>query len=541
MANGSSSRLGFVECLRLLAAVVVFVQHLAERYSADLARPIGGLHGAPHAAPHAAPYSAPMAAVAQFGPGLVGVMLFFLISGYVVPMSIRGVFAVRSPVARDMTGARDGGVAAAGPGGGLAGSSASSASASSVSASSASAESSAESSASASASAAAEGAAGAFAAASGSGTSAAGPGARAVPARLDSGAFAAASGGGGFSPGDFLVRRLFRVYPLLIAAFALVFVAGQAGLLARWAWMGQAGALGWAANLLLINEYVGVPAFLGVTWTLAIEFVWYGLFALAVWRWGAGAGLRLALALPAVLVALAGISLALGTRIPLGRITLLYACAVGFLAFLHDAGRAGTGQRDIGRRDLAGTGRSGLPLLSRRALLAHVAGFIVVATGCELVSFGVFAHATISLAQVVWPTVVAPLLFVAVVLSPTVRAAPVMARGVLPAIGSASYSIYLLHPVGLALGDRFGAPHGVLAGAAISLGATGVLALVGYRLVELPGIALGRRVLGRRVLDRRVLDRRARAGVSGAAGPGGIGADAARAGSGALAARTVAS
>ena len=361
MADGGNNRLGFVECLRLLAALAVFAQHLAEH-----------MPGVPA-----------LAGLRQAGPGLLGVLLFFLISGYVVPLSVSTPFAV----------------------------------------------------------------------------------------------------------GPFLARRLFRIYPALLAAFALVWALGAGGLVPGWGWLATAGARTWAANLLLVQDYAGARPVLGVTWTLSVEFAWYGLFALAFHRWGAGAGARLALALPLALAGLVAVSLAAGLRLPLGRLGFLYACALGFLAFLHDRG-----------------------LLSRRALLGHAALFVGVSSLVAVVEFGAFRHHAISLAQALWPSLAAPALFLAAVLSPRLRSARLVNRGLLPAVGAASYSIYLLHPIGLAVGDRIGAVHGPVAGVIAALAVTGVLAALSYRLLERPGVALGRRLFARRL------------GASGAVAGGGASA-----------------
>ncbi|MFC3173508.1 acyltransferase family protein [Novosphingobium bradum] len=359
MGELGANRLGFVESLRLLAAALVVLQHLSEHY----------------------PGMAVLAAVRGAGPGLLGVYLFFLISGYVVPMSVKG----------------------------------------------------------------------------------------------------------GLVAGPFLVRRLFRVYPALLAAFALAFLLGAGGVLPGWAWLDSASLRTWAANLALVQDYAGARPILGVTWTLGIEFAWYGLFALAVAQWGEAAARRLGLILPALLLALCAVSLGLAMRLPLGRITFLYACVLGFLAFRHDRGQ-----------------------LSRAGLLAHGGGFVVVLLVVDGVQFGLFRHGAISLAQVIWPSVVAPALFLGVVLAPCLRAAPLLARGVVPALGAASYSVYLLHPLGIALGDRVGATLGPIAGIAVSLAATALLALLGYRLVERPGIALGRRLLAGRAPAQQPVPAQAR-------------------------------
>ena len=384
MADGGNNRLGFVECLRLLAALAVFAQHLAERFGA-----VPGLAG-----------------LRAIGPGLAGVFIFFLISGYVVPMSAGcGQFGRGGPA----------------PG--------------------------------------ADQAAGGL-----------------PPSGLASGRVASASGAsGGFAPARFLLRRLFRVYPALLAAFGLVWLLGAAGAVADWAWLGAAGLRPWAANLLLVQDYVGARPILGVTWTLSVEFAWYGLFAAAFHRWGIAAGGRLALAMPLAVLALAAASVGLGMRLPLGRIMFLYACVLGLLAFLHDRGA-----------------------LSRRALLGHGGAFVLIGALVAGVEFGLFRHGHVSLVQALWPVVAAPALFLAIVLSPRLRSVGLLARGPLPAAGAASYSIYLLHPVGLAVGGRLAESLGLAAGIGVALAVTAVLAAAWCRLFEQPGIALGRRLLGAR-------------------------------------------
>src|SRR5687768_11504413 len=190
MSRAESSRLAFIESLRLIAALLVFFQHAIEQYR-------GGIELFDR--------------MTRLGPGLAGVVIFFVVSGYVVPMSVQK----------------------------------------------------------------------------------------------------------GFEPLPFMIRRVFRVYPLLLFVFALLFCAGASGVLAYWQFMPAAGPAQWAANLLLVQDYVGVRPFLGVSWTLAIEFAWYALFALCVWRFGSRAGPILNVALPVLLLTLAAASVAADIRVPL--------------------------------------------------------------------------------------------------------------------------------------------------------------------------------------------------------------------------------
>jgi len=78
-ARASEARIAFLDKLRGLAAALVFVQHAADHIILESA-------GA---------YLRPLF-VEAFDAGRFGVALFFIISGYVVPLSIKGPMAIRS-------------------------------------------------------------------------------------------------------------------------------------------------------------------------------------------------------------------------------------------------------------------------------------------------------------------------------------------------------------------------------------------------------------------------------------------------------------
>ncbi len=344
MSNKASTRLEYVESLRFIAAALVLFQHYIEQYS-----------GLPL-----------FHEITQIGPGLSGVVIFFCVSGYVVPMSVRG--------------------------------------------------------------------------------------------KID--------------PLNFMIRRIFRVYPLMLAAFVFLFVAGSAGILAKWSFMADATAYQWLANILLLQEYVGAKPILGVTWTLAVEFVWYGLFALSLWRFGDRAGRILSIALPIIILVLTVASLVLGERVPLGRLNMIYACVLGYQAYLLDSGK-----------------------ISLRTLGLSIIAFLAVTIMSNLVAFGFYHHPQISLWQALWPWILGPLAFFAVVAMPQVRNAKILNEGVLPRWGAASYSIYIFHSIGLAAAAQY--TTGIWAGSVVAIGLTAVMSFLGYRYVELKGVKLGQAFLKR--------------------------------------------
>lgn len=77
-----------------------------------------------------------------------------------------------------------------------------------------------------------------------------------------------------YSPLDFLINRIFRIFPMLIFAVAVAAAIQY--------WFGDRAALTIAATLstaLLISQYTDHASTLGVTWTLIIELKFYILLA----------------------------------------------------------------------------------------------------------------------------------------------------------------------------------------------------------------------------------------------------------------------
>lgn len=277
--------------------------------------------------------------------------------------------------------------------------------------------------------------------------------------------------GRGLQPVPFAVRRLFRIYPLYLAALLLLLVLGTSGALPRWADMATASPWRWLANLLLVQDFVRQPAFLGVAWTLIIELLWYALFAAALHRFGARAAEVLDRTAPLLLLLAAAASLLLGVRLPLGRPTMIYAAILGYQCFRHGMGE-----------------------ISGRRLAQSVAIFAAVTLITTAIAFGVFRHPTITLAQAMGPWLLATIVFVGVVTVRPLRELAVLQRGLLPLLGAASYSLYLLHPIAIAAADHY-APAPWRLAAALAL--TALLAFLGYRGIERPGIAAGRQVARR--------------------------------------------
>lgn len=272
---------------------------------------------------------------------------------------------------------------------------------------------------------------------------------------------------------DFAVRRAFRLFPLYFVALAVIAIGGATGLIAHWGYMWQSSPFTWLANLLIVQDFVGARPFLGVSWTLALEIIWYIIFFAALATLGKRAPLTLGIAAPIALLALAFVSIKLGHRIPLGRPAMIYAAALGWQVYGYTQGS-----------------------MSKRTMLAWVGLFIAITMFTNFVSFGLYRHDHVHLVPVLASWIMAPVAFTAVILSPRLQRAPGIATGIVPAIGIMSYSSYLLHPIALALVGQYFGTLGLLPQVLIYTALTAALTLSGYYLIELPGIAVGKRVVG---------------------------------------------
>lgn len=273
---------------------------------------------------------------------------------------------------------------------------------------------------------------------------------------------------------SFMVRRMFRLYPLYLAALGFLILLSVTGLLTHWQFMLTAGWRDWIANLLLVQDFVGARPFLGVSWTLIIEIMWYTLFGVSVTLFGKRAGDVLDVLMPVALFILAAASLLLEARIPLGRPLMLYATVFGYQCYRHAMGET-----------------------SRQRFGLSLAVFLATVLVCTYVGFAVFHHAVMSFTQTLGPWLAGVAIFVAVVFVPRLREQPLLASGWMPRLGTYSYSIYLLHPIAIAFATSYAeGPFRI----PLALALLVPIAWVGFNHVETPAIAMGRKY-GRTIDD----------------------------------------
>lgn len=272
----------------------------------------------------------------------------------------------------------------------------------------------------------------------------------------------------GLKLSDFATRRIFRIYPGLLFAFVLWIcvthiVRPEALDVLTWR--------DWIANLALVQDFVGAQPIIGVTWTLILEFFWYGLFAASLIVFGARTGRTFEYLFPVMMIILTCASLVSGIRLPLGRIGMIYAAVFGYQTYRHFEGQISTARFRI-----------------------NAAVFLATMFVSCVVAFGYFAHPTIKLHHALIPWMVAPVLFLAAT-SATVRNSAIMRNPVLAWLGSISFSLYLLHVI--AIDVAHAAVGNGLAFILLTLVLTVVFAVVGFYGVERPGITLGRAVAAR--------------------------------------------
>jgi peptidoglycan/LPS O-acetylase OafA/YrhL len=270
---------------------------------------------------------------------------------------------------------------------------------------------------------------------------------------------------------SFCIRRLLRIYPLVLVAFAVVAVLAQITDWSAFAAARRASASDWIINLLLVQDYFGVESIEGVTWTLSLELVWYGIFAIMIAKRGEAFVGPFLIAFSTVLLVAAIVSLAIHHRIPLGRPGMVYAAVLGCRVYAYHVGR-----------------------LPGRLMVRDAAIFAGVMTTCNVISFGYFAHPSITVGQAVVPWLAATALFLFVTTNPAVYQSRLIQNRLLAWLGAMSFSIYLLHPIALAMAEAITRSAGMLP---IALVITLLLAMAAYRLVERPAMALSRRLTPR--------------------------------------------
>jgi peptidoglycan/LPS O-acetylase OafA/YrhL len=260
--------------------------------------------------------------------------------------------------------------------------------------------------------------------------------------------------------GLFWVHRALRIYPLYVTVFVLtILVSGGGGIHSIRGWLFNG-----LAHAFFLQEYLGQENFVGGSWTLSLEMVWYigisGLFLISLNKQP-----NVLVSLSILVSVLAQTSCALGHHLPMGRLSMLLCCVFGLVCYRREQG-------DISGKHFA--------LLS---------GALSVTIALNLfVGFQIFpgVHPSASFKMVIVSWALAAVIFFA---SFFTRQAGLWQSSVFSFLGRISYSVYLLHAVVLYMLSLIPLVGIQLIGVAffVTIG----LSTLSYRFIELPPIRFG--------------------------------------------------
>jgi peptidoglycan/LPS O-acetylase OafA/YrhL len=260
--------------------------------------------------------------------------------------------------------------------------------------------------------------------------------------------------------GLFWVHRALRIYPLYVTVFVLTILVsggGEIHSIRGWLFNGLAHAF-------FLQEYLGQENFVGGSWTLSLEMVWYisisGLFLVSLNKRP-----NVLVSLSVLVSVLAQISCALGHHLPMGRLSMLVCCVFGLVCYRRD-------QDDISDKHFA--------LLSAVLSVTIVLNLFV---GFQLYP-GIHSSAPFKMVIVSW--VLAAIMFFTAFF---MRQASLWQNSVFSFLGRISYSVYLLHAVVLYVLSLIPLVGIQLIGVAfvVTIG----LSTLTYQFIELPPIRFG--------------------------------------------------
>jgi peptidoglycan/LPS O-acetylase OafA/YrhL len=259
----------------------------------------------------------------------------------------------------------------------------------------------------------------------------------------------------------FWVHRALRIYPLYALIYCTTLLFRHAG--------GIHSALDLFENIvahaLFIQEYLKVPGFVGGSWTLSLEVVWY-IVVSSLFLVGLNKATRLIVTGAVGLSILAQCACAIGFHLPMGRISMLVCCVLGleFYRYFTDEHR---------RLEF------GIILI---ILLMTIALNLYV--GLKLFPS---PHPTASFQMAANSWILAGVIFSVPYFS---RSSSIWMNPYFDFLGRISYSIYLVHPVVLYVLSFFDV-HGMSL-LLITFTITILMSAVTYNWIECPPIRFGR-------------------------------------------------
>jgi peptidoglycan/LPS O-acetylase OafA/YrhL len=258
----------------------------------------------------------------------------------------------------------------------------------------------------------------------------------------------------------FWVHRALRIYPLYIAVFIVTFaLKAGAGVDSITAFFFDA-----LSHLFFIQEYTKQENFVGGSWTLSLELVWYAAIS-GSYLVSLNKKTNVLVGLSVMISILAELACAFGHHLPMGRLSMLVCCIFGLVCYRRDQG-------DISQKNFS--------ILSAVLLVTIV---------CNLfVGFQLFpaVHPSASFREVICSWTLAAVIFFVPFF---IRKSVLWGHSGFSFIGRISYSIYLVHLVvlyPLSLTSLDGVPL-IVVTFAISIG----VSILTYKFIESPPIRFG--------------------------------------------------
>ena len=257
--------------------------------------------------------------------------------------------------------------------------------------------------------------------------------------------------------GLFWIHRALRIYPLYITVFAVTILVKGGDIHSISGWL-----LDGLSHIFFLQEYLRQENFVGGSWTLSLEMVWYIVISvLALIYLNKRPNVLVCMIL--LISLLAQIACAFGHHLPMGRLSMLVCCVFGLVCYRREQG-------DI----------------SDRAFLV-LFGLLTFIIALNLfVGFKLFpgAHPSTSFQTAIVSWALAAVIFFVPFF---MRQIVLWDHSTFSFIGRISYSIYLLHGVILILLIKL---HGVGL-IVVAFVVTFAFSTLSYQFIELPPICFG--------------------------------------------------
>ena len=258
--------------------------------------------------------------------------------------------------------------------------------------------------------------------------------------------------------GLFWIHRALRIYPLYVTVFIVTIIVTEGG--------GIHSLRGWLldglSHIFFSQEYLGQENFVGGSWTLSLEMVWYiAISMLALVYLNRRPNVLVCLSL--LISVLALIACALGHHLPMGRLSMLICCVFGLVCYRREQG-------DLSNQNFF--------------VLFGLLTFIIALN--LFVGLKIFpsVHPTAFFQMAIDSWALAAVIFFVPFF---MRQTALWDHSALSFLGRISYSIYLLHGIILIALIRLHGIGLIVVAFVVTLG----LSTLSYRFIELPPICFG--------------------------------------------------